>query len=179
MTYFTRMMFSAAASAALCLTLSSCASAQETQPGPIETEQGNDSASAKRPLVWAEYINAPDLQEMNSLAIGFPILQENTEITVITPPEGFDSAAFVIASGVRGIYLIKNEMKKDIALESAAAIEGQVRGKLSLESQPAEASDAIYASTFISKERGDLKLVNVIVSEDGMAGHTITIAFTY
>lgn len=178
---------------ALCAGLAFAANAQEqTEPMQQTTEVPAPEVEAtpsveteakmpveKRPLVWAEYINEPDVQEMTAIAMSLPMIQDNAEITVISPPEKFDGAAYVMIDGVAGVYLIKNESTKDTALEFGKSIEGSIREKLNLEAQETEASNAAYASTFISKEIGDLKLVNVIVGEDGFGSHTVTVAFSY
>ena len=107
------------------------------------------------------------------------MIQDGVEVTVIKAPEGFDSAAYVEIDKVAGIYLIKNTESERLAIEEADRIETSIREKLKLTEVEDPATNAIYASSYISKEKGDLKLVNVIVAKDDVSGYTVTTAFSY
>lgn len=131
------------------------------------------------PAEWAEYTNSPNPETMANIALAPTITQDGSRITIIPAPQGFDSAAYVVSSDGVGVYLIDNVEAGEAAIERANALEVEISEIIPMAKIPAEANAATAASSFLPSEDIDLKLLNVIVAPDLIAGNTVTVAFTY
>ena len=78
-----------------------------------------------------------------------------------------------------GLYMIDNVGNIEEAEARAKAIEDMLSRDIQVTKQLTQASNASYAATFLPKQEGDLKLVNIIVAPDAITGNTVTVAFTY
>lgn len=128
---------------------------------------------------WSEFRSRPTEEDVSRYAMSPPVVQDGTSITVMSAPDGFDSSAFVKMPDSTGLYMIDNVGDVEEAESRAKAIEAMLSRDIEMEKQLTPASNATYAASFIPKQDGDLKLVNIIVAPDAVLGNTVTVAFTY
>ena len=121
----------------------------------------------------------PSAAEVSRYALSPPVVQDGASITVLSAPEGFDSSAFVRMPDNIGLYMIDNVNNQEEAEARAKVIEEMLSSDMNLEKEITPASNATYAASYIPKDGGDLKLVNIIVAPDAVIGNTVTLAFTY
>ena len=180
------------------LSLASCAQAetvsndkqlsQSERMVPMTRSEQDLSVKADTPLAtepraaisdWSALAVMPTAEEISRYAMSPPVEQDNTKIIVLAAPDGFDSSAYVKMPNATGFYLINNYAEKAEAEKRAKELEALIQKDISLEKQVTPASNASYAASFTPSNPGDLKLVNIIVSPDPIAGNTVTLAFSY
>jgi hypothetical protein len=147
------------------------------QPGAITEMQAGEERAAITD--WTQLAERPTREDVSRYAMSPPVVQDGTSITVMSAPEGFDSSAFVEMADSTGFYLIDNVREQDAAEERAKEIEAVLTGDLQLQKEITPTENASYAASLVPGRSGDLKLVNIIVAPDMLAGHTVTVAFTY
>jgi len=150
---------------------------RDENPAGITQTQGSDGREAITD--WTELAMRPAREDVSRYAMSPPVVQDGTRITVMSAPEGFDSSAFVEMSDSTGFYLIENIREQDAAEARAKEIETILTGALQLQKELTPTDSASYATSLVPGRSGDLKLVNIIVAPDMLAGHTVTVAFTY
>jgi len=149
------------------------------QQGSITIEEF--SAPEKRGAVedWSVFRERPSDEDVSRYALSPPVVQDGTSITVLSAPEGFNSSAFVRMPDSTGLYMIDNVGDVGEAEARAKEIETMLAKDMDLEKQITPANNATYAASYIPRNAGDLKLVNIIVAPDAVMGNTVTLAFTY
>lgn len=139
-----------------------------------QNEQSGPSSSR-----WSGYLSTPDEEKMSMQAVSPPVVQGGARITVMIPPEGFDSAAYVSMSDSVGIYYIDKVDTLEEANRRADAIGSEVANELGLVEQKTETGSALTAKSYVPANKSSLTMVNIIVAQDPFAGITTTLAFTY
>ena len=152
-----------------------------TRPAESVAMSTQTAAPEKRGEIddWSEFRMKPSQEEVSRYALSPPVVQDGTSITVMSAPEGFNSSAFVRMTDSIGLYMIDNVGDVEEAEARAKAIEDMLSADIELEKQITPANNATYAASFIPKEEGELKLINIIVAPDAVLGNTVTLAFTY
>ena len=149
------------------------------ESGALTTLQTPDAEKRGNIEDWSEFRSRPTEEDVSRYAMSPPVVQDGTSITVMSAPDGFDSSAFVKMPDSTGLYMIDNVGDVEEAEFRAKAIEAMLSRDIEMEKQLTPASNATYAASFIPKQDGDLKLVNIIVAPDAVLGNTVTVAFTY